>query len=264
MADHALLPRLDDVLANRSWLRRDRPFRHFVARDVFTPDFAASLAAQLGEILGRGLSDVPAQGRFSRGMKGYDAYGIGITEDLPAPLSLFISAPWRDLMCGLFGVEKTPYVFAGAHHHAPWGANGFIHNDFNPVWFPRAADAEEIRIPDMALCDFKTGAGSLPDAGKVETVRGAVILYYLLNDGWRPGDGGETGLFHQVTDRHEAAAVRCPPIDNSIVAFECTPQSFHAYLANRGRARTSIIMWVHRGVAEAAERHGADRIEKWR
>jgi hypothetical protein len=263
VTEQALLPRLDDVLANRSWLRRDRPFRHIVAHDVFTPDFYAILAGQLGEILGRGLSDVPAQGRFSRGMKGYDAYGICVTDDLPAPLRLFISAPWRDLMCGLFGVEQTPYVFAGAHHHAPWSANGFIHNDFNPVWFPRA-NGDDIRIPDMSVCDFKTGAGPLPDSDKIETVRGAVILYYLLNDDWRPGDGGETGLFGQVTDRHEDAAVRCAPINNSIVAFECTPESFHAYMANHDRARTSIIMWVHRGVAEASERHGADRIEKWR
>ncbi len=253
---------LDDIIANRAWLYRSDPFGHVVARNVFTRAFYDSLAAQLSTLLNRGLSDSPDGSRFSRAMPGYDAYGISITPHLGEPVTTFISPAWRDLMCGLFTIEATPYVFAGAHHHAPHGSDGFIHNDFNPVWFPRAG-AGEIQIPDPRRCDFKTGAGSLAPAEKVETIRGAVVLFYLLNDGWQAGDGGETGLFAS-RDAAGAPAARCLPENNSLVAFECTPHSFHAYLSNHRRARTSIIMWVHRGLDEAVERHGGEQIERWK
>jgi 2OG-Fe(II) oxygenase superfamily len=252
---------LADVVANRAWLRRAYPFAHVVARDVFTADFYARLATQVRQLLQQGLSDVPTPYRFSRGMPGYDAYGMSVTEELGEPLSLFVSAPWRDLMADLFGIGRTPYVFAGAHHHAPWSTDGFVHNDFNPVWFPRHASTG-IRVPD-ASCDFKTGAGTLGDDEKVETIRGAVVIFYLLNDGWRPGDGGETGLYAS-RDSGAEPAVRCPPRDNSLVAFECTPHSYHGFLASRGRSRTSIIMWVHRELSEAAQLYGTDRIERWK
>ena len=251
-----------EVITRRAWLRRAWPFPHIVARDVFVHEFYSELAVQLGGILARGLTDAPTGSGFARGMSGYDAYGISITKELGEPLSLFVSAGWRDLMSDLFGIGRTPYVFAGAHHHTPCSADGFIHNDFNPVWFPRAAAQDAIQVPDAGACDFKTGAGSFSAQEKVQTVRGAVVIFYLLNDGWQQGDGGETGLFRGPDDPHSAPAARCLPENNSLVAFECTPQSYHAFLASR-RPRTSVIMWVHRMPGEAFERHGEERLERW-
>jgi hypothetical protein len=264
MIDH--LPRnaaLGDILANRAWLHRTSPFSHVVASDVFTPDVYMELADATRKILNRGLSETPCTDRFSRGMAGYDAYGLGITHELGRPFDLFLSPEWRDLLSNLFALGHTPYVFAGAHYHCPDGRTGFLHNDFNPIWFPRAPDnAARLQLPDPTLCDFKTGAGPAPPEEKIETIRGAVVIYYLLNDGWQAGDGGETGLFTSRFDDPAAPAARCAPRNNGLIAFECTPSSFHAFLANR-RPRTSIIMWVHRTVDEAYERYGGDRIERW-
>src|SRR5690242_1773372 len=119
------MPQLSDVLANRAWLRRSWPFPHVVARDVFKPDFYFALAAQMREILGRGLSDSPGAGRFSRNIPGYDAFGIGLDRSAPEPAAIFVSAAWRDMMSDLFGITRTPYVFAGAHHHAIGSRSGF-------------------------------------------------------------------------------------------------------------------------------------------
>jgi hypothetical protein len=253
---------LASALANRAWLHRSQPFPHVVAHDVFTTDFYQSLEAQLRAVLDAGLSEVPDRTRFSRNIPGYDSYGIGFGALMPHPIGLFLSPAWRDLVCGLFGVERTPYVFAGAHHHAVGSSSGFVHNDYNPVWFVRSHDGR-IRTPDPARCAYKTGEGTLPDSAKIEMVRGVAVLFFLLNDGWRPGDGGETGLYHLGRDPVDAPAVRCPPVNNSLVAFECTPHSFHTYLANPRLPRTSIIMWVHRGMADADAAHGVDAVERW-
>ena len=253
---------LESVLASRTWLRRQRPFPHVLARDVFTTDFYRDLEAQLRSIFAAGLSEVPDRSRLSRSIRGYDVYATGFrAQSTGWPTALFLSSAWRDLVCGLFGMERTPYVFAGVHHHPAGSPTGFVHNDYNPVWFVRSRDGR-IRTPDPTLCVYRTGQGPLPDSEKIQMVRGAAVMFYLMNDGWRQGDGGETGLFRSAHD--PAPDITCPPINNSLIAFECTPRSFHTYLTNPSRPRTSIIMWTHRSMADADLAHGINGLELWR
>lgn len=254
---------LEKVVANREWLSRRYPFPHIVASNVFCADFYTALASQLREMLDRQLGSASRQEQRLRAIPGYDAYGMGFQPTQQGPLGLFLTVGWRDLMTGLFGLETTPYVFAGAHYHAVGSQHGFIHNDFNPVWFPRT-ESDLIRTPDYALCHYKTGTGTLAGPQKVQVVRGAVMIFYLLNDGWRPGDGGETGLYDSPTAQVEQPATQYPPQNNSLVAFECTPDSFHSFVSNRRLPRISIIMWVHRPLSEATASYGSHRLEHWK
>lgn len=254
---------LREVLANRAWLRRVEPFPHVVAHDVFTREYYAELAAQVEGLLALGLSERPARGRFSRNIPGYDAYGMGLDTSCEGPLSLFLTPAWRDMVGGLFGIGTTPYVFAGLHHHTPGSRDGFIHNDFNPVWFPRA-DNGAIQVPQQERCSYKTGEGTLPEDQKVEVLRGAAVILFVGNDGWHPGDGGETALFASRAGPVGAPAARCSPESNSLLAFECTPRSFHAFAANRRLPRTSVIMWVHRPLEEGVARFGEEHLERWK
>jgi hypothetical protein len=254
---------LSDLLANRTWLRRSWPFPHVTARNVFHPDVYAAIAAQLQGFLNLSLSEKPDRGRFSRNIAGYDAYGIGFNPAIPDPIAVFLSTDWRGMISSLFGIGVTPYIFAGAHHHTVGSKNGFIHNDFNPVWFP-CATGEGVQVPNNEVCAYKTGEGSLIESEKVQVVRGVAVLFFLLNDGWRPGDGGELGLYSSAKSEVSEPALPCAPINNSLVAFECTPESFHTFLTNRRRPRTSIIMWVHRPLDEAIAKFGAERLERWK
>jgi 2-oxoglutarate-Fe(II)-dependent oxygenase superfamily protein len=254
---------LADVLSSRDWLSGSQPFPHLMCRDVFTAEFHAALCAQLAGLLGRGLSEGHDPTRMSRSLPGYDAYAIGFGgADGDVPTSVFTSAAWRDLFCGLFGTERTPYVFAGAHHHAAGGVSGYLHNDLNPVWFP-VAEPGSMQSPDGRGCSYKTGAGNLPADRKIQVVRAVAVLYFLLNDEWRTEDGGEIGLYDSASAPVGRPLVRCPPLSNSVIAFECTPRSYHAYLANRRCPRTSIIMWTHRSTDDAIARFGEDKLERF-
>jgi hypothetical protein len=259
-----VFPGLAEVLANREWLLRPRPFPHIIAWNVFRPSFYAQLAREIQSVLDLQLSEVPDRHRFSRAIPGYDSYGIGFPERQTGALSLFLTPEWRDMISRLFGITPTPYVFAGAHHHTPGSENGFIHSDFNPVWFPVAENDRIIRTPNHEICAYKTGAGSLADSQKIQVVRGAAVIFYLVNDGWKSDDGGETGLYDSPRRGVAAPLVRVPPENNTLVAFECTPQSFHTFLANPRRPRTSVIMWVHRPLEEAVARFGEERLERWK
>jgi 2OG-Fe(II) oxygenase superfamily len=258
-----LTPEPSEVLRGEGWLRCARPFPHLVARNVFKLDFYRALERQIRGILAAGVSETPAPGRFSRNLPGYDAYALGLAPQPADPTGLFFSRPWRQLLAGIWGVSETPYVFVGAHHHSPGSRSGFIHNDFNPVWFPRSQGGR-IQTPNQDLCSYKTGAGSLADDQKIEVVRGAALIFYLANDPWRPGDGGETGLYASSEAQIGQPATAWPPENNTLVSFECTPSSFHSFIANNRIARTSIIMWVHRPLQEAVARYGAERLERWK
>src|SRR5262249_52470121 len=91
-------PLLSCVLQNRRWIRREKPFRHIIAEDVFTEPFYESLVAQFRCY----FSDSPIGSPDpERKMGGYDAYGIHFDPDTPAPLSIFMSREWHDLLASL-------------------------------------------------------------------------------------------------------------------------------------------------------------------
>jgi hypothetical protein len=250
-----------DALADHAWLRCSLPFPHIIARNVFKPDYYAALECQIRGML-KDLSEVAAPGRLSRNLPGYDAYALGLAAMTGEPTDLFFTLEWRDVVAGIWGVSPTPYMFVGIHHHTRGSASGFIHNDFNPVWFPRAID-ERVQTPNNKLCSYKTGAGPLPPEQKVEVVRGAALILYLANRGWWPGDGGEIGLYESPDASVDDPAVAWPPENNSLVSFECTPRSFHTFLTNTRIARTSIIMWIHRPLNEAVSLYGRENLERF-
>ena len=95
------------------------------------------------------------------------------------------------------------------------------------------------------------------------TIRGVAIIYYLNNLAWAPGDRGETGLYRAAQDPIEHPVVEVPPSNNSLLAFECTPHSFHTFRGNNRYARNSVIVWIHRQKSTVLGRWGDAAIVPW-
>lgn len=246
------------VLVNRDWVRRELPFPHVVASNVFTASFYEALSLQLMGMLGGG----PEKTAPPRGMPGLDVFGMAFAPPVSGPLAILVSPAWRDLMCQHFDIAPTPYVYAGAHHHSVGSKSGFIHTDFGTAWYARGSNGS-IQLPNHQLCNYQTGKGDLSDAEKVQVVRGVVLLFYLLNDGWGPGDGGETGLYAREDLPVSKPSALVSPVNNSLVAFECSPTSFHTFISNRKCPRTSITVTVHRTLEDAERRFGREHIKQW-
>jgi hypothetical protein len=254
--------KLQDIIRNRAWLKKQHPFPHVTATGVFVEEFFHDLETEYSDLLQSGVSEDADRRRFSRSISGYDAYAIGFSASTRGALAVFCSPEWSDLLAGLFNVSATGHVNVGAHHHELGSNSGWIHNDFNPVWFPSDGGGGTMRFPDHGRCSYKTGAGSLPAHDKTEVVRAVAMIFYLFNGGWKNGDGGETGLFRAGASI-DAPTARVPPVNNSILAFECTPHSAHAFLHNPGRARNSVIMWIHRSMGDALARWPETALERW-
>lgn len=236
---------LSSVLANRRWQWRRRPFPHVVAQRVFVPDVHQRLTAAFRAIMDR---------RDDRSYNAkHDFVGASLTQANAGDLSIFLSRGWHDAITGVFGIETTGQITAGLHRHPPGSRNGFPHNDIVPERLGEENRPEEI-ITYSSLSGRQSNSGS--------RVRAIAAIYYLNNGQWRPGDGGETGLYLNWDNPVTEPTTRVPPIDNSLLAFECNPYSYHSFLANR-RRRDSVIVFFFRDVDDFVELWGPDGLQQY-
>jgi LPS sulfotransferase NodH len=244
---------LRSVLSPEPWWRSSRPFPHAWAGPVFRPGFYASLVDAYREN--------EAAGRFTRGIPGYDVTAMPITRENAGPFDVFTSRPWHDLLARLFDVDATGEVNISLHRHAVGSLSGSPHNDLNPGWFVPGDPGSEIVVHSPRVCDYRTGATKT--AGKaVERVRAIAVIYHLGNPDVATF-GGDTGLYRSRSDPVDRPLVMVPPVNNSLIAFECTPFSYHAFLTNRNNERNCLVMWLHRSKEHVVDMYGEASIVGW-
>ncbi len=167
------------------------------------------------------------------------------------------------MIAGLFAVAASGDVNVTLHHHASGSQSGTVHNDLNPGWFVRPEPSAlqcEVNVHDPAGCNYRTGQSSSGHE-TVERIRAIGLIYYLDT----PADvrGGGTGLYRSAHQPVTAPDVLVPPRNNALVAFECTPFSFHSFITNAGGPRNCVTMWLHRDKQQVVDRWGADTIVGW-
>jgi len=252
-------PRFDplrpaSVLANRRWVKNVFPYTYYTASNVFTPRIYQMFESAFRE---------HTNGR-QQYMDKHDTYGVTLTRGVDGPLGFFASRGWYRMIARLVGIKATPHLNIGLHHHEPGSENGFVHNDLNPGWFVDYESDQGTVLAQPDLCSYTTGEATKAEIKPRRTIRAAALLFYVANPPWTPGDGGETGIYRQGSDDPERPLEAVPPINNSILLFECTPWSFHSFIQNRRTARNSLVMWWHREPAEVVRRWGADSIIDYR
>jgi hypothetical protein len=215
------------VLANRRWLRSERPFPHVVASNVFHPAFYQ----QLADVVTRTI----AAGNLTRADE-HDILVHAVTAPADPPLSFFFSREWQDLLAAIFDLPATGEVTCAIHHHLVGSHSGFPHNDLRRDWAAGTALSQTPMISE-----------------RPEAVRGVAVLLYLANEPWFPGDGGETGLYRSAADPVNRPMRAVPPINNTLLAFPCSPISFHAFRSNRRHPRNSIVLWTYQRTDELVE-----------
>ncbi|HWM68240.1 MAG TPA: 2OG-Fe(II) oxygenase [Steroidobacteraceae bacterium] len=252
------------LLDRRPWVLCNDPFPHIRAESVFTSAIHHELEAAFDTILSGGQLASWPEARFTRNMPGYDASAVDFDIRVGWPFSLFVSRPWHDLFAGLFAVDGIRCVSGSLHHHAAGSRDGFVHNDLNPGWFAATGGGEDVVIPRGDLCNYRNGTTSVAaNVTARETVRGVAIIYYLNNPEWCSGDGGETGLYRAARDAIAHCVAAVPPLNNSLLAFECSPNSLHAFRKNSRHARNCVCVWIHRRKETVLARWGSSAIVPW-
>jgi 2OG-Fe(II) oxygenase superfamily len=253
---------LRTAIRNRQWWYRSDPFPHFTAMDVFEREVAGELERAFTDVLACGTSSGKDRVRFSQNMIYSDAYSWNFPADVSGPLALFYSREWHDLLVDLTGIRASGDVNGALHHHHLGSTHGTVHRDLNIAWFSDQPRSDGINPMDVRRCSYTHGV-TAPGVKGRKVARAVTMIYYLANRPWFPGDGGETGLYRKATDPVERPAATAPPINNSILIFENGPGSYHSFIRNRRNPRNSVILWLHRTIADTVERWGFKRLGRF-
>jgi hypothetical protein len=237
------------------WCAQEYPFRHFVAQDVLDADAYRRVGAAFTAILERTEAGDESSYVLRKTNPKYDALMLGMNEVLAPNFYPFFSLPWLQALARQVAVPEVRRFDGGLHSNPKGSRTGWIHTDLCSGWFDESSSQPGL-FPRRKLVDYFTGAPKSKQAKPVEYVRAATMIFYLCNDGWSPGDGGETGLYASSYGGADASVALIPPINNSALLFECSPHSYHRFIANPGRARNSIILWLHATVQKAESRWG--------
>lgn len=244
---------LGSLLNTRRWLRHDQPFPFVTAANVFTQPFYAELEAAFQNALLGGLFAPPSKKKLPNDKRPhYDAFVASLHTSPTDALGLFASKSWHDILASLFDVETSNDAQIALHHHPAGSPSGWIHTDLSLRWFADRHDPDSVNLSCAGL--------KVRSTRNVRPAIRAVAMLFYLNNNWSRGSGGETNLYRTVRDRIDNPATSVPPVNNSLLAFECTPASFHAFASNRRHPRNSVNLWLYRTKDSAIARWGKDAI----
>lgn len=241
-------------IANAEWEKKEHPFPYYYAKGVFTEEFYSAMSNEFQQLLDQGLSEVHCLRRFKRFNEDvYDAYSYVLPPSIKEPLSVFYSQEWLQLMKKFFpDLPLTLDVSSSCHHHRVGSNSGFVHNDFTTTDFFDNTLENEINPWYFHSISGKS-ASEQTQCSQRRVMRSIMVLYYLNNPAWKEGDGGETCLYTSIDDTEPTIAV--PPISNSILVFEVTPRSYHAFRYNPVHERNCIVQSFHSEVDHKLSRH---------
>jgi hypothetical protein len=248
------MDRLDELNPRAEWCVHERPFRHIRAERVFRKETYQKLEKSFLGIRDDPRGSAGGEAGFRRSSGAYDALIFPMSRNSALEFAPFFERRWIDFLANLLSLPALEQI-DGALHHIPINSrSGWIHNDFCSGWF-NARHTGDIVFPDRGNVDYFTGTSKSAEAKPKEFVRAATMIFYLQNDEWKEGCGGETGLYAcSRAGRGEVSVV--PPVSNSLLLFDCNPHSYHSLLGNPGCPRNSIILWLHSSLENAQSRWG--------
>ncbi len=246
------------VSGGENWWEHRVPFRHFRAEGVLSSSDYLAIASAFTEILDSTEGRSKGRHRMSRTTEGYDARMLPMDNSLSLAFSPFFEDRWIKSLFELLGLPFLDRI-DGALHSSPKGSrSGWIHTDFCSAWFDESIESPSPMVfPNRSRCDYFTGRRRSENVVSKEYVRVATLIFYLCNDGWTDGDGGETALYDSCKEVSDTKIDLVPPTNNSLLLFECSPHSYHRFVKNPGCTRNSAILWLHGTIEYVESRWGS-------
>lgn len=244
-------------LENANWEVFASPFRHYRASNVLPKQTYEAIARNFQTLLPSDGNWRDASFDVWKKQAAYDARMLSITSESCGNFFPFFSREWIEGLYESLGLPFSTRISGALHSSPAKSRTGWIHHDFCSGWFDESLPAGgELFFPRHDRCEYFSGTPKVAGAKPQEYVRAATMIFYLCNDGWKEGDGGETGLYGASRATPHTVSASVPPVNNSLFVFECSPHSYHRFLTNPGRARNSIILWLHCSVEDAVKRWG--------
>lgn len=233
--------------------------RYMVIENVFAPVYAEEIARAIeDDIKTRGMTEEQNPDTFSR-IEDYDGYAFVPKPDLKSPYRVFYSRDWYEFFKEMSGFSLDTNVMTGLHHHEIGSKNGYVHSDYAYYYFRKRPFQNGLNHWYRNSQYQVTEKGSKEEVGPgvIVTRRALAFIYYVGNEEWSLGDGGETGFY--ATQDSKVPYFSVPPKHNSLLVFEVSETSHHGFLSNHKRNRNTVIQWFHEDAASIACRKKYER-----
>lgn len=221
-----------------------RPYRHLIVDRIFDEAAFSLIAAHVRAVSAGGRASVFKERDYGASIFGLNSLNLGPVSDLINPDVIQRIATRLD-------VPVTMYVDAAIHVHPPESPSGWLHTDFNAGWFDERSGSGP-HFSERDICDYRTGRSVATFSKAVELTRSIAIILYF-SDEWNERHGGETVICRSEMDSVDDAPIRVAPLANRLLAFECSPVSFHSFAATK-RERISVIFWAHADAVQLSDR----------
>lgn len=224
----------------------DSPYHYIIIEDLFTAEVYDELCDNFPILIAR--SSQP-YGQTASATSKYDAYITGLKlEDClnNKSYSILISQYLQQFLTDTFNTKTNQYIASSVHWHMAPSKSGFVHRDFAICSFKKS---DSIMLSDKY--DY-TDDSDVCGVNIEKTMRSIVFLYYLNNPNNMDNYiGGGTGIY----DGFKGNLIKeVKPKNNSLFAFEITPESYHAYVG-ANFDRSAIVQWYHSSPAYMLNRH---------
>jgi len=228
LADYLQTPRITTM--------ESLPFPHIIADNFFKEEIYEKLLNHFRSVLDRGFSEEDDATKFHpfldlKGEYEYDGYVYVPRPEEEPSLEVFFTLAWNLFFSKTFR-QSTGWCTSLAYHHHPAGdQTGFVHHD----------NAFRAFSPHNQLSNGVIFRENSKDTASFQEMRAIALLYYLGDNPWKEGDGGETGIYQSSK---ESPMKLVAPKNNRLFAFEISPRSLHAFQENF-KPRSSIVQWFH-------------------
>jgi hypothetical protein len=230
------------------------PYNYIAVEDLFDESTAYGLSTVFNDLIraGRQIGKVGEVGSLV-----YEAINTtpSLNDVRSSPIGHLLSHEVKNYIAEVFDIRLDENLMMGMHRHNAPSKPGWTHTDFAVVSFPNTPPnfgSQRLFVDGNGVNYSDDSKDRQPNT--IKTARAIACLYYTANADWKPGMGGETGIY--LPDGKTLVAA-IPPKNNTLFAFEISPLSYHAYLGSQTMQRSSFIWWYHAEPSYLMRRHQA-------
>ncbi|MFA5132147.1 MAG: 2OG-Fe(II) oxygenase [Candidatus Paceibacterota bacterium] len=237
-----------NTATNNEIIRHEKePFEYVVIDNFFSEEIYEGLCAYVHNVKKRGFSESPSTTKFypfkyvTGYLEKYGGYFYPPRHNENKFMDIFFSVRWNLFIEKLMGQNTNEFISTTVHLHTEGNKNGWVHNDYQKVFFNRKD----------TLSNGMVTQSNTEDEFTDEAFRSIAVLYYFDNDTWKDGDGGETGIFSSPSS---GLFAKVAPKNNRLLVMKISPKSFHAFMGNK-TDRNAIVQWFHVDTEEALKEY---------
>lgn len=205
------------------------PFRYVIIDNFLSKEYSEGIGKFLRNKLKAGLSKNPRDNSkfhpFFYRDRTYDGYRYTPSYEENIYFDFFLSKSMISYVSSIFGIRVNNKLSIAAHFHPVGDKSGWVHNDHSINSFLKSKQNPN---------GLTIGGNQYFESDRIDSnllgLRTIAFIYYINNEKYRYGDGGETGLFR--TDSEDSLFKKVEPLDNRMLIFETSSNSYHAFLEN--------------------------------